>query len=808
MSAYLLTWNPTLFTFGDRNDASCNIGDEIIWSCYSQQPKIDDTVYLVRVGQEPRCLVAKGVVTRESFFEPDFRNPSQTKRKIRFRFEDVRLDQSEGSLPLLVLQKAFPDQKWNPKFSGIAIEPEYVTELDQLWAESHGKHSITVALRWLYDNLDSEQWKQPYQEACERAQRIKLTQEVSDEDLDILWYSRKDKHPIATVRSNGISRIELDQNRDLLKELTLSILHDPSPRMYDAVCQKWGEWKKEGLFKSTYWTIINRFFAAADPVYQLSGVENHYPIALAERLKSQFLIHLDNKGNWSQVGKNIIESINPLLDESWDPYQRNIALWNLYKNIEDNSETEESGATMETVNSFMQSPQLSGSNTIFYGPPGTGKTHRVIEAAVSAAKPEFAGCKDREQLKAEYDSLLKSGRIRFVTFHQSFSYEEFIEGLRAETNDAGQISYRVTPGIFKQICTDATFGATTLDSPLENAIEAFKTRLETEQRVTLTTKRGNSFGVEFHGNKTFRAFPAGTINDNLDRGYPVSIEHIWNEYQGINRERIYNPSYVKAILGHLVESYDVPTFDEPTSASEPEPFVLIIDEINRGNISKIFGELITLIESSKRAGQPEALSVQLPYSGDTFTVPSNLHIIGTMNTADRSLATMDTALRRRFDFIEIMPDYTQLNSLTVKGINMGALLRTLNDRIEYLYDREHTLGHAFFMTIAKKESDDDRFNELASIFKKKILPLLQEYFFEDWEKIRLILGDNQKDDKRLQFVTHQEVNTQQLFGALYAADQYADERKVYVINADAFSAPEAYLQIAMGSSPVLDAVKQ
>ena len=427
---------------------------------------------------------------------------------------------------------------------------------------------------------------------------------------------------------------------------------------------------------------------------------------------------------------------------------------------------------------------------------------------MSAAKPELCNCKDREQLKAEYESLLKSGRIRFVTFHQSFSYEEFIEGLRAETNDAGQISYRVTPGIFKQICTDATFGTTTLDSPLENAIEAFKTRLETEQRVTLTTKRGNSFGVEFHGNKTFRAFPAGTINDNLDRGYPVSIEHIWNEYQGINRERIYNPSYVKAILSHLVESYDVPTFYEPTSASEPEPFVLIIDEINRGNISKIFGELITLIESSKRAGQPEALSVQLPYSGDTFTVPSNLHIIGTMNTADRSLATMDTALRRRFDFIEMMPDYTQLNSLTVKGINMGALLRTLNDRIEYLYDREHTLGHAFFMTIAKKESDDDRFNELASVFKKKILPLLQEYFFEDWEKIRLILGDNQKDDKTQQFVTHQEVNTQQLFGASYAADQYAEDRKVYVINDDAFSAPEAYLQMAKGSSPVLDAVKQ
>ncbi|WP_422449824.1 hypothetical protein [Endozoicomonas sp. ALB091] len=156
---------------------------------------------------------------------------------------------------------------------------------------------------------------------------------------------------------------------------------------------------------------------------------------------------------------------------------------------------------------------------------------------------------------------------------------------------------------------------------------------------------------------------------------------------------------------------------------------------------------------------------------------------------------MDTALRRRFDFIEMMPDYQQLDAMTVKGINIGALLRTLNDRIEYLYDREHTLGHAFFMPIAERESEDDKFDELGSIFKKKILPLLQEYFFEDLGKIRLILGDNRKGEAALQFVTKQESDVRYLFGDDFPSDELSDDREVYAINDDAFANPDAYLRV-------------
>ena len=238
----------------------------------------------------------------------------------------------------------------------------------------------------------------------------------------------------------------------------------------------------------------------------------------------------------------------------------------------------------------------------------------------------------------------------------------------------------------------------------------------------------------------------------------------------------YEPVIIQDILGQEYESYKANHINQN--------YILIIDEINRGNISKIFGELITLIEPSKRLGADDEIMVELPYSKEKFGVPSNLYIIGTMNTADRSIALMDTALRRRFEFVEMMPEYDKLNKINIENINIGEMLKTINERIEYLYDRDHTIGHAYFINVSDLKT-------LANVFKNKILPLLQEYFYDDWEKIRLVLGDNQKNED-CQFITREERKASDLFEK--SIDDIED-KMLYKINKTAFDNPQSYIKI-------------
>ena len=456
------------------------------------------------------------------------------------------------------------------------------------------------------------------------------------------------------------------------------------------------------------------------------------------------------------------------------------------------------GATQSADTTLLpQSNKPSPLNQIFYGPPGTGKTYQTIEAAVIAAEPDYL-LTTRAALKIKYDELVDEKRIRFVTFHQSYGYEEFVEGLRANAVH-GQVSYDVEPGIFRQMCDQASQGVEPDSDPLEQALEQFKAELEESPVLNLKTLRGNDFGVQYHGNTTFRVFPEATSHDDLVRGYPVSIDNIRKLYRGASTKKLYNSSYVKAILSYIKKNYRVAEYKAP-ALGQAKNFVLIIDEINRGNISKIFGELITLIEDSKRSGdgQDESIEVILPNSGDPFSVPNNLYLIGTMNTADRSLAMMDTALRRRFDFVEMMPKPALLKDAVLKSIDLEALLNAINQRIEALYDREHTLGHAFFIPISKLVDDQDQaFDQLQLVFKNKIIPLLEEYFFDDWNKIRLVLGDNQKPE-RLQFVREEKQSFDHLFGQDHGLNNYEHDERRYSLStfgSAVWSQPEAYIGI-------------
>lgn len=400
---------------------------------------------------------------------------------------------------------------------------------------------------------------------------------------------------------------------------------------------------------------------------------------------------------------------------------------------------------VEKVNS--ENRQAYPLNQILYGPPGTGKTYNAVNKAIEIIENRIvADDEDRKDLKEKFEEYKKAGQIEFITFHQSYGYEEFVEGIRAIPleEDAGNITYRVEKGIFRNIVERAE---TKSSSNINEKLEELKQLLEDEDSIEL--KQGSSiFVVSYRGGKTFRISPKSSKKDDAD--YPASIENIKKLYKGANKNEIYNPTYVLGILNYLY-SKGLKKYEELDSNNDKN-FVLIIDEINRGNISKIFGELITLIEDGKRVGGDEELKITLPYSNESFGVPNNLYIIGTMNTADRSIAPIDTALRRRFIFEEMVPK-PELLSDDISGIDLQKLLEAINTRIEYLYDRDHTIGHSYLMDVGTL--DDLRF-----AFKNKIIPLLAEYFYEDFENINLVLNDNgfiksKKDnDKYLSNITN------------------------------------------------------
>ncbi|ELI8613753.1 AAA family ATPase, partial [Campylobacter jejuni] len=442
----------------------------------------------------------------------------------------------------------------------------------------------------------------------------------------------------------------------------------------------------------------------------------------------------------------------------------------------------------ERVQSEESNMKIIPLNQILYGSPGTGKTYHTIDKALEILGENL---ENRDDKKAKFDEYVKNGQIVFTTFHQSYGYEEFVEGIKPSLNsdENSQINYKVKDGIFKELCKKA----------LENRddIESFnfyindlkeKTKEDANNPEKYFQLPNTKYSIQYRGGKTFRIKFDDMSKNHKD--YPVSIDNIEKLYKTSNIDEIYNSAYVKAILNYL-KSQGLKDYKEKDEKINL-PYIIIIDEINRGNVSKIFGELITLIEPSKRLGNEEALELTLPYSGEKFGVPKNVYIIGTMNTADRSITSLDTALRRRFEFVEMMPNSDLLNNVFIcKDVEnpnededylgddaktegyaeiLQNILISINKRIEFLLDREKTIGHAFFMSEAVKfnknnwikpdEYEEDWYvlsiSKLKKVFQNKIIPLLQEYFYNDYALINAVLNDNgmifedKKDDKYLQ----------------------------------------------------------
>ena len=459
-----------------------------------------------------------------------------------------------------------------------------------------------------------------------------------------------------------------------------------------------------------------------------------------------------------------------------------LAYEKFYKNTESNQQnnSDNEGYKMTDNDKKLTYPL----NQILYGPPGTGKTYGVVRKALEIIEGNAS------DNRSKFKEYVEKGQIKFITFHQSYGYEEFVEGIKAETKN-DNISYRIEDGAFKSICKRANGDKILLKDVKEELIEDDFKKLYENYIDKLPLFSKNTYGkiletptdkqpfYLYKSNQFSILIKPQNSNDPKTISCDKLIKDIFhNDSYGMPS---YEPVIIQDILSQEYESYKTNHINQN--------YILIIDEINRGNISKIFGELITLIEPSKRLGADDEIMVELPYSKEKFGVPSNLYIIGTMNTADRSIALMDTALRRRFEFVEMMPEYDTLNETIIESINVREMLKTINERIEYLYDRDHTIGHAYFINVADMET-------LANVFKNKILPLLQEYFYDDWEKIRLVLGDSQfiKEKKPAKVL-------------FKSGTDYINEKILYEIDKEAFYDEQNYLKIYNSTSSQVDETK-
>ena len=540
--------------------------------------------------------------------------------------------------------------------------------------------------------------------------------------------------------------------------------------------------------------------------------------------------------NYINKDKSLVALHNSFLDPDKhisDPENKLMAQNVLYRILDgfwnaENDKVEEDIIEVNEDNNTMN----VNLNTILYGPPGTGKTYNTINKALDIIG-ESTNNMDRGAITELFKLKVQEGQIVFTTFHQSFSYEDFIEGIKpvvdsSESNIEGDLKYTIEPGVFKDLVerinnaqefVESDQTQITIDPSkfkqdinkvsLGNSLDAkddaiydycikndcivigFGEEIDfsgVNSRIEIR-KRFQDNGIEIKSSMDFNVSAIERLVLWMKPGQLVFVSDGMSKLKAIGEvsgEYYCNPSSpiryaqfrkvnwlykdlelpIEEIYGKKFSQQTIYQIDpnqinqsffsgSKVAKKNSSNYVLIIDEINRGNVSSIFGELITLLEPDKRKGEPEELSAVLPYSKERFSVPKNLYIIGTMNTADRSVEALDTALRRRFSFEEMLPKPFLLKEKgenktgEINGVSLEELLKAINDRIEILVDRDHTVGHAFFI-------HDESLDDLRNTFSDKIIPLLQEYFYGDYGKMEMVIGSAffiVKDSTKVKFAS-------------------------------------------------------
>lgn len=783
--AWLLTWNPANWTWDNYEewcvDTKNGNTHEIAWRCASKQPEVGDEVFLIKTGAKPRGIMAHGHVSTEAYeaphYDPDKAAEGEISNHIDVEFDWIQNYENEPMLMQDDLKEKYPQQQWSPMGSGIKIK-------EPIWT------------------MVKEEWQ-------------KLI-DVKDE----FWPSYKE-YPVDVTKEDWkkfLEEVEFPSHKGCMRELKcfLDIGSVASCKQLSDVY---------GGHPTTYTSSVYNTSRRALQFFKMDpcpdgDVKRYFPIAFLRRSG-------DSASNGNYVYK-MREELKEALQEM---------------DLE--------SINTEYNNSDQDNSSLFDKNMILYGPPGTGKTYSTAIYAVAICDGvdlDKVKAMNYTEVMARYRDLTAAGRVEFTTFHQSYGYEEFIEGIKPIVdNEKKDIGYTIEPGVFKRFCSNARKKTVIAkdDTPDVNdarvwcilldrtGVSDLKTRCfeegtirigwhespeiiteETEglndkvRRILLNFQDEMEVGdivVAERSNKSIDGIGIVTGDYEFEKddrehwvrkrtvkwlmtGKEIDLTGL-NAGKNLDRKTVYALDRIE--VDKILELVDDPS--EVVMEEKTNPFVFVIDEINRGNISKIFGELITLIEDTKREGMDEQALAILPYSGDPFSVPSNVYILGTMNTADRSIALMDTALRRRFQFVEMMPDADVLRATgadKVDDLDVALMLEKINERITFLYDREHTIGHAFFTRLANTPDIDT----LQSIFEKSVIPLLQEYFYEDYQKIQLVLGDNGKTDTLTKFILDEEVKVKSIFKG--NADDVVDlPEKKYSINEDAFSNLESYKQI-------------
>lgn len=775
--AWLLTWNPDNWNWEDYDDVcvSTKDGEKVVvpWTCSSKQPVVGDEIFLIKTGKQPRGIIAHSRVAKAAYEAPHY-DPEKAAEGVMSGHVDAEYDwiqhyENEGMLLQDDLKMKFPEQQWSPMGSGIEIRNEYVEKLRKMWKEliSKSDNEYWPSLEEYNPGITSEQWADFILKDVEKyPSTLEMLVAMFDNGGKATC---KHLAKVLGVETSACISRGANFGRRAAKHFGISEYKDK---------------EKDGKDTPFVTCFVGRYVE-----------DNLYEWKLRDELK---------------------EALEMLMDQ---------------------------GKIKEQMKKFKKSLNESqyDKNMILYGPPGTGKTYNTAIYAVAICKGESLDTIKQmpyADVMIEYEKLKKAGRVAFTTFHQSYGYEEFIEGIKPIVDQTKKdVGYTIEPGVFKKFCDNARIiesdGAGTsvnaqaqiwkltimngeMNPIKQECFEEGNARMgfdydSPDARAFVEDVAPGDIILSFKTRKTIDGI--GVVTGDIEElaskeTYQLSRKVTWlatnidEDITSINADKLLHrmtfakvPNMQLKDILEIAEKYS--TGVNTTEVVENvEPYVFIIDEINRGNISKIFGELITLIENTKRAGMPEAASAILPYSGEPFSVPSNVYILGTMNTADRSIALMDTALRRRFQFEEMMPDTEVLikigaDKINQAGIelNVAAMLETINERIEYLFDREHTIGHAFFTGL----KDEPTVEKLASIFKKSVIPLLQEYFYEDYSKIMLVLGDNGKSKDSQKFIIAKEIKPNLIFRGDTSDIDIPDY--AYEIQDDAFYDIMSYIEI-------------